>query len=170
MNRNAETSGGSTRLMRLASGMLAIVVCLGPHNLYAQTQAIDVSKSSLKIRVFKSGAFSAFAHDHEIQAPINEGKIVYRDSYLRYELGFCPTPSHRSSLTQEQVMRRRKCPDNLRPAVDHSQDARMCILSGRLLLGAACVNNRQPPGLALEVTLSVHTIIGVPGRPKRVES
>jgi hypothetical protein len=55
--------------------MLAIVVCLGPNNLYAQTQAIDVSKSSLKIRVFKSGAFSAFAHDHEIQAPINEGKI-----------------------------------------------------------------------------------------------
>src|ERR1700691_1224276 len=27
-----------------------------------------------RIRVFKSGAFSAFAHDHEIQAPIDEGK------------------------------------------------------------------------------------------------
>jgi hypothetical protein len=61
--------------LRLALGMLAIVVCLGPHNLYAQTQAINVSESSLKIRVFKSGAFSAFAHDHEIQAPIGEGKI-----------------------------------------------------------------------------------------------
>jgi len=34
-----------------------------------------VNKSSLKIRVFKSGAFSAFAHDREIQAPIDEGKI-----------------------------------------------------------------------------------------------
>ena len=67
------------RLTRLALGILAIVsclgVCLGPNNLYAQPQAIDVSKSSLKIRVFKSGAFSAFAHDHEIQAPIDEGKI-----------------------------------------------------------------------------------------------
>src|ERR1019366_3778368 len=75
MNRNAETGGGSMRLTKLAFGMLAIVVCLGPNNLYAQSQAIDVNKSSLKIRVFKSGAFSAFAHDHEIQAPIDEGKI-----------------------------------------------------------------------------------------------
>ena len=63
------------RLTRLALGILAIVVCLGPNKLYAQPQAIDVNKSSLKIRVFKSGAFSAFTHDHEIQASINEGKI-----------------------------------------------------------------------------------------------
>jgi polyisoprenoid-binding protein YceI len=63
------------RLTRLALGILAIVVCPGPDKLCAQTQTIDVSKSSLKIRVFKSGAFSAFAHDHEIQAPIDEGKI-----------------------------------------------------------------------------------------------
>jgi polyisoprenoid-binding protein YceI len=63
------------RLTGLALGILSIVVCLGPNNLYAQSHAIDVNKSSLKIRVFKSGAFSAFAHDHEIQAPINEGKI-----------------------------------------------------------------------------------------------
>ena len=75
MNGNTETGGHSMRLMRLALEMLAIVVCLGPNNLYAQTQAIDVGKSSLKIRVFKSGAFSAFAHDHEIQAPIDDGKI-----------------------------------------------------------------------------------------------
>jgi len=63
------------RHARLAWGILAIVVCLGSNNLYAQSRAIDVNKSSLKIRVFKSGAFSAFAHDHEIQAPIDEGKI-----------------------------------------------------------------------------------------------
>jgi hypothetical protein len=63
------------KLTRLALGILAIVVCLGPNNLYAQPQAIDVTQSSLKIRVFKSGPFSAFAHDHEIQAPIAEGKI-----------------------------------------------------------------------------------------------
>jgi polyisoprenoid-binding protein YceI len=56
-------------------GILAIVASLGPNTLCAQTQAIDVNKSSLKVRVFKSGAFSAFAHDHEIQAPIEEGKI-----------------------------------------------------------------------------------------------
>src|SRR5271168_4726812 len=66
------------RLTKLALGILAVTVCLGSDNLYAQSQAIDVNKSSLKVRVFKSGAFSAFAHDHEIQAPIDEGKI---DSY-----------------------------------------------------------------------------------------
>jgi polyisoprenoid-binding protein YceI len=63
------------KAVRLALGMLAIVVCLGPNNLSAQSQAIDAKKSSLKIRVFKSGAFSAFAHDHEIEAPIDDGKI-----------------------------------------------------------------------------------------------
>jgi hypothetical protein len=34
---------------------------------------IDTTKSMLTVRVFKSGLFSAFAHDHEIMAPIVEG-------------------------------------------------------------------------------------------------
>jgi len=55
--------------------MLAIGICFGANTLWAQSKAIDVNKSSLKIRVFKSGAFSAFAHDHEVSAPIEEGKI-----------------------------------------------------------------------------------------------
>jgi polyisoprenoid-binding protein YceI len=59
----------------LMLGILTLAVSLGPTSLYAQTKAIDINKSSLKIRAFKSGAFSAFAHDHEIQAPIAEGKI-----------------------------------------------------------------------------------------------
>jgi hypothetical protein len=62
------------RLSKPALGILAIVLGLG-QNILAQSQAIDVNKSTLKIRVFKTGAFSAFAHDHEIQAPIEEGKI-----------------------------------------------------------------------------------------------
>ena len=70
-----ETGGGSVRVTTLALAILAIVLCLRPNNLHAQTHEIDVNKSSLKIRVFKSGAFSAFAHDHEIQAPIDQGKI-----------------------------------------------------------------------------------------------
>ena len=62
-------------LKTLAAAMLSIGVWAGPGSLFAQSKAIDVNKSSLKIRVFKSGAFSAFAHDHEIQAPIEEGRI-----------------------------------------------------------------------------------------------
>ncbi len=64
------------RISKLAWGMLAIGMwVVGPQNLCAQHQAIDVSRSNLTIRVFKSGMFSAFAHDHEIQAPIDGGEI-----------------------------------------------------------------------------------------------
>jgi len=57
-------------------GLLAIVLAvLTAPGAYAQSRAIDGSKSSLKIRVLKSGLFSGFAHDHDIEAPIEEGKI-----------------------------------------------------------------------------------------------
>jgi hypothetical protein len=59
----------------LAPGILAIGLCLAQNTLAAQSKAIDVKQSSLTIRVFKSGAFSAFAHNHEIQAPIEAGTI-----------------------------------------------------------------------------------------------
>lgn len=63
------------RLGKMGLGILAIGVWLGSASAYAQSKAIDGNKSSLKIRVFKSGAFAAFAHDHEVEAPIVEGKI-----------------------------------------------------------------------------------------------
>ncbi len=63
------------RLKKLALGILALGVWLGPIGALGQGKAIAGDKSSLKIRVFKSGAFAAFAHDHEIEAPIAEGKI-----------------------------------------------------------------------------------------------
>jgi polyisoprenoid-binding protein YceI len=63
------------RLKTIPLVIVAIGSCLGPTSLYAQSKAIDVNKSTLMVRVFKSGAFSAFAHNHEIQAPIAEGKI-----------------------------------------------------------------------------------------------
>jgi hypothetical protein len=63
------------RLRELALGILAIGVWFGPTSAQGQGKAIDGKKSSLKIRVFKSGAFAAFAHDHEIEAPITEGTI-----------------------------------------------------------------------------------------------
>jgi hypothetical protein len=65
------------RLTKLALGALTIVLTVwgGPVSLYAQSLEMDVTKSSLTIRVFKSGVFSAFAHDHEIKAPIEKGMI-----------------------------------------------------------------------------------------------
>jgi polyisoprenoid-binding protein YceI len=67
------------RLRKLVLGGLAIGVWIGPTGAYGQGKAIDGNKSSLKIRVSKSGAFAAFAHDHEIEAPIAEGTIDSSD-------------------------------------------------------------------------------------------
>jgi polyisoprenoid-binding protein YceI len=67
------------KLKKLALGILAIGLWIGPTSAYGQGKAIDGDKSSLKIRVSKSGAFAAFAHDHEIEAPITEGTIDASD-------------------------------------------------------------------------------------------
>lgn len=37
---------------------------------------IDSDKSVLTVRVFKTGLFSAFGHDHEIRAPIEQGSFT----------------------------------------------------------------------------------------------
>jgi hypothetical protein len=44
----------------------------------ARRLAIDATKSSLIICVFKSGLFSGLAHDHTIQAPVATGNIDLR--------------------------------------------------------------------------------------------
>lgn len=56
---------------------LAIVLWAWPPStaLRAESRAIDVGRSVLKIRVFKSGLFSPFAHNHEIAAPIAGGAV-----------------------------------------------------------------------------------------------
>jgi polyisoprenoid-binding protein YceI len=38
-------------------------------------QTIDTQKSVLTVRVFKAGLFSAFGHEHEISAPIQQGSF-----------------------------------------------------------------------------------------------
>jgi polyisoprenoid-binding protein YceI len=42
---------------------------------HAATQDVDVEHSTLTLRVYKTGLFSAFAHDHEINAPILQGSF-----------------------------------------------------------------------------------------------
>jgi polyisoprenoid-binding protein YceI len=36
---------------------------------------IDPEKSTMTVRVFKSGLFSAFGHEHEVRAPVAEGRF-----------------------------------------------------------------------------------------------
>lgn len=42
----------------------------------SEPRTIDSAHSSLKVRVSKSGFFSAFAHNHEIEAPIESGEVT----------------------------------------------------------------------------------------------
>ena len=56
--------------------MLVVSALAGHFQLaHAATQDIDVEHSTLTLRVYKTGLFSAFAHDHEINAPIRLGSF-----------------------------------------------------------------------------------------------
>jgi hypothetical protein len=54
---------------------LAILVLLGglPNAGRSENRVIDLERSVIKVYAFKSGFFSAFAHNHEILAPIASG-------------------------------------------------------------------------------------------------
>lgn len=45
----------------------------------AKPSEIDTQRSVMTVRVFKSGMFSAFGHDHDISAPIRDGKFSEGD-------------------------------------------------------------------------------------------
>lgn len=65
------------RVAKLAAGATAVLLSgwIGPGVAGAQSRAIDTARSSLKIRVIKSGLFSAFAHNHVIEAPLEQGTV-----------------------------------------------------------------------------------------------
>lgn len=54
------------------SCLLLITTC---HFATAQAAEVDAGRSSITVKVEKSGLFSAFAHNHTIQAPIASGKL-----------------------------------------------------------------------------------------------
>jgi polyisoprenoid-binding protein YceI len=59
-----------------------ILVCIGASG--QEQRQVDIQKSKLTVRVYKSGLFSAFAHDHEITAPIAHG--VFQETNALVEL------------------------------------------------------------------------------------
>jgi polyisoprenoid-binding protein YceI len=57
--------------------LLAVMIVIGGSNSFSASEAsrtIDTKRSSITVRVFKSGLFSTFAHNHSIRAPIRQGK------------------------------------------------------------------------------------------------
>lgn len=59
--------------------MVLLAGLLWPGATRGEEHPIDVSNSVLTVRVFKSGLFSLFAHNHEIEAPLAEGKVELAD-------------------------------------------------------------------------------------------
>jgi polyisoprenoid-binding protein YceI len=47
---------------------------------------IDIAKSVLTVRVYKSGLFSAFAHDHEVRAPIQKGTFDEQKRSVEFQV------------------------------------------------------------------------------------
>ena len=48
----------------------------------SDSRSIDTARSKITLHVFKSGLFSAFAHNHEIEAPIESGEVSESGSLL----------------------------------------------------------------------------------------
>src|SRR5947207_15113330 len=52
----------------------------------AAPASVDTQKSTLTVRVYKSGFFSAFAHDHEISAPMDNGLFVEENPSIQISI------------------------------------------------------------------------------------
>jgi polyisoprenoid-binding protein YceI len=64
------------RARKIAPRVLALVVStFWLVQAFGQTRAIDTHNSKLIVHVSKTGAFSAFADNHEVEAPIAEGFV-----------------------------------------------------------------------------------------------
>ena len=63
----------------LVNAVLLTFVTAPTHVASAETHSIDAQRSVLTVRVYKSGLFSAFAHNHEIRAAIQRGEVINSD-------------------------------------------------------------------------------------------
>lgn len=63
-------------MKRIVLGTLALIISLLPLAGHAERHVIDGQRSTITIRVYKSGLFSVFAHDHQITTPVARGEIV----------------------------------------------------------------------------------------------
>jgi len=63
-----------TKLSLLRARDFSVIGALGGR--CACGGAIDPQKSSITVRVFKAGIFSAFGHEHEISAPMQQGSFT----------------------------------------------------------------------------------------------
>jgi polyisoprenoid-binding protein YceI len=69
--------GSMVQHSKLYLMLLIVMTAIGGSTSFSAPEtarAIDTQHSSITVRVFKSGLFSTFAHNHIIRAPIRQGK------------------------------------------------------------------------------------------------
>jgi polyisoprenoid-binding protein YceI len=66
--------GRATFLLTIALNLLLLLPLTAGAE--APSKPIDTEKSTMTVRVFKTGFFSAFGHEHEISAPIQKGSFT----------------------------------------------------------------------------------------------
>lgn len=76
LRRTARRRGKPVRKIAYALFLLASLLAATSS---AQQVAVDIDRSKLTVRVFKSGLFGGLAHDHEIAAPVKSGSIDVRN-------------------------------------------------------------------------------------------
>src|ERR1051326_2467026 len=69
----------------LLCSLIAVAALGTPARAQAQRE-IDVAKSVLTVRVYKTGLFSAFAHDHEVRAPIQKGAFDEQKRSVEFQV------------------------------------------------------------------------------------
>jgi polyisoprenoid-binding protein YceI len=65
----------SHRIVRRLAATVFGLVLLGPRAAAAATQPIDTERSTITVRVYKSGLFRAFADNHVVQAQVTQGTL-----------------------------------------------------------------------------------------------
>jgi polyisoprenoid-binding protein YceI len=64
---------------------LALAFCMAPMpGLAQQGSSIDTAASKLTVRAFKTGLFSGFADNHEIEAPITDGSVDEAAGHVKF--------------------------------------------------------------------------------------
>ncbi len=73
-----------------ASVVLAAALLISiPVAAQSPKRPINIQHSTLKVFVFKSGLFSAFGHNHQIAAPIEEGSVTLDPPGVEFRVATC---------------------------------------------------------------------------------
>lgn len=131
------------------SRTVALTLILGGPLASAAQNSLDAPHSSITVRVFKTGLFSTFAHDHAIAAPISEGSL---DAIKRtIELHF-----HADDLRL-----RDKVSDAERADIEHTMKSNKVLDVARfpdIRFGSSSVEPTNGGGFRVRGDLSLHGV------------